>query len=88
MSDFRTEALRLVEAHGSRAVQIAVNQIVEAVRAGDDDRALDCDGILREVERIQQRAKLIPPGTEPVVCVPFTFLDLAPNKPKTSEGEQ
>ena len=76
MTNYRREALALWRAHTSGAAQVAINQIVQAVRDGDDDAALHWDRVFREIGTLQREAKLTPSDVEPVVCVPFSFLDL------------
>lgn len=52
-------ASTLVAEHGRRAAQVLVDEIVRAVRQGDDSRVQLLDEQLRLAERLIERAELL-----------------------------
>ena len=48
--DANKEARELFSLHGRRASQIVVDEMVAAIRRGDDPEASRCQAVLRELE--------------------------------------
>lgn len=59
---YRRDARMIVAAYGHRAQQYVVDQMVEAVRAGNGDDALYYEKVLGEVERIRRAEPRSPPA--------------------------
>ncbi|MEI9851789.1 MAG: hypothetical protein WDN24_14230 [Sphingomonas sp.] len=51
------QAAELVRNHGARALQLLVDELVQAVKAGDEARILALDGVLKAAERRLQQCR-------------------------------